>query len=136
QVCVPTTPAQVFHMLRRQIIRPLRTPLVVMTTNSLLRHKEAASSLEELADGTFHYVLPETDDLEPGKGEGVVLWSGKVCDGLRAKRREKEIQDIGIGRLEQMYPYSEEEVGQLTAPYTELEDVVWCQEEPQNMGAW
>jgi 2-oxoglutarate dehydrogenase E1 component len=136
QVCVPTTPAQVFHMLRRQIIRPLRKPLIVMTPKSLLRHKEAISSLEELANGSFQTVIPETDDLKPEAVKRLILCSGKVYYELRAKRREQGLTDTAILRLEQLYPFPEELLLEVIAPYVNLEAVVWCQEEPQNMGAW
>jgi len=137
QVCVPTTPAQVFHMLRRQIIRPLRKPLVVMTPKSLLRHPEAVSSLEELADGEFQNVIPETDDnIDPKKVKRIVLCSGKVYYEIRAKRRELNITDTAIIRLEQLYPFPEEKLHEILKPYKNYERVVWCQEEPQNMGAW
>jgi 2-oxoglutarate dehydrogenase E1 component len=105
QVCVPTTPAQVFHMLRRQAIRPLRKPLVVMSPKSLLRHKEAVSTLEDLANGRFYNVLDETDDLDKDKVERVILCSGKVFYDLRAARRERGIDNIAIIRLEQLYPF-------------------------------
>jgi len=136
QVCVPTTPAQTFHMLRRQMMRPLRKPLVVMTPKSLLRHKEAISSYDELANGRFHRVLPETDDLDAKKIKRVVLCSGKVYYELRAKRREENIDNIAIIRLEQLYPFPEESLEKIISAYTNVESVVWCQEEPQNMGAW
>ena len=136
QVCVPTTPAQVFHMLRRQMIRPLRKPLVVMTPKSLLRHKEAVSSLDELANGSFQAVLGETDQLVAQDVDRVVLCSGKVYYELRAKRRELGLNNAAIVRLEQLYPFPEELLGRVIAPYINLKTVVWCQEEPQNMGAW
>jgi 2-oxoglutarate dehydrogenase E1 component len=136
QVCVPTTPAQVFHMLRRQVIRPLRKPLIVMTPKSLLRHKEAVSTLEELANGSFQNVIPETDALKPKQVKRLILCSGKVYYELRSKRRELELNDAAIVRLEQLYPFPEELLGEVIAPYVNLETVVWCQEEPQNMGAW
>ena len=123
-------------MLRRQIIRPLRKPLIVMSPKSLLRHKEAVSTLEELADGSYQNVLAETDDLDPAKVKRLILCSGKVYYELRAKRREMEMADTAIVRLEQLYPFPEEELYEVLKPYTALEDVVWCQEEPQNMGAW
>mgnify|MGYP001815879087 FL=1 len=136
QVCVPSTPAQVYHMLRRQAIRPLRKPLIVMSPKSLLRHKEAISTLEELADGRFFNVMDETDNLEPEKVRRAVICSGKVYYDLRAARREREIDDIAILRLEQLYPFPETELLDVLAPYTNLEDAVWCQEEPMNQGAW
>jgi 2-oxoglutarate dehydrogenase E1 component len=136
QVCVPTTPAQIFHMLRRQIIRPLRKPLIVMTPKSLLRHKEAVSSLEELATGHFQTVIPDTDNLDPKQVKRLVLCSGKVYYELRAKRREHKLDNTAIVRLEQLYPFPEELLTEVITPYVNLEEVVWCQEEPQNMGAW
>jgi len=137
QVCIPTTPAQVFHMIRRQMIRPLRKPLIVMTPKSLLRHPEAISTMDELADGAFHTVLPETDvDIDPKLVTRIVLCSGKVYYDLRAKRREQDIRDIAIIRLEQMYPFPEETLHDILRPYKRYKEVVWCQEEPQNQGAW
>ena len=136
QVCVPTTPAQIFHMLRRQIIRPLRKPLIVMSPKSLLRHKEAVSTLEELANGHFQTVIPETDGLDVKQVKRVVLCSGKVYYELRGKRREKALDNTAIIRLEQLYPFPEELLQGVIAQYVNLEEVVWCQEEPQNMGAW
>jgi len=136
QVCIPTTPAQVFHMLRRQMVRPLRKPLIVMTPKSLLRHKEAISSLEDLALGSFQNVLPETDQLAADEVDRLIMCSGKVYYELRAKRRELGLSNVAIVRLEQLYPFPEELLGQVMAPYVNLKTVVWCQEEPQNMGAW
>jgi 2-oxoglutarate dehydrogenase E1 component len=136
QICVPTTPAQVFHMLRRQAIRPLRKPLVVMTPKSLLRHKEAISTIEELAHGRFFNVLDETDDIDKSAVRRVVICSGKVFYDLRAARREREITDIAILRLEQLYPFPEEELLGILSAYPNINDAVWCQEEPMNQGAW
>jgi 2-oxoglutarate dehydrogenase E1 component len=136
QVCVPSTPAQVFHMLRRQAIRPLRKPLVVMSPKSLLRHKEAVSTLEELATGRFYNVMDETDELDRDKVKRVILCSGKVYYELRAARREREIDDIAIIRLEQLYPFPETELLEILRSYSNLTDAVWCQEEPMNQGAW
>ncbi|WP_349617608.1 2-oxoglutarate dehydrogenase E1 component [Azotobacter salinestris] len=136
QVCVPTTPAQVYHMLRRQVIRPLRKPLVALTPKSLLRHKAAISTLEDLARGSFHPVLPEVDSLDPKKVERLVLCSGKVYYDLLDKRRAEGREDIAIVRVEQLYPFPEEELAEVMAPYTNLKHVVWCQEEPMNQGAW
>jgi 2-oxoglutarate dehydrogenase E1 component len=136
QICVPTTPAQVFHMLRRQAIRPLRKPLVVMTPKSLLRHKEATSTIEELADGRFFNVLDETDDLDKSAVERVIMCSGKVFYDLRAARREREIGNIAILRLEQLYPFPEEELLEVLRSYPNINDAIWCQEEPMNQGAW
>ena len=137
QVCVPTTPAQVYHMLRRQAIRPLRKPLVVMSPKSLLRHKEAISTLEDLAEGRFHNVLDETDDLDKSTVQRIVFCSGKVFYDLRAARRERELDNIAIVRLEQLYPFPEAELLEiLTSSYPNVTDAVWCQEEPMNQGAW
>tara|TARA_R110002110_G_scaffold66978_1_gene183066 strand:+ start:167659 stop:170499 length:2841 start_codon:yes stop_codon:yes gene_type:complete len=136
QVCMPTTPAQVFHMLRRQAIRPLRKPLIVMSPKSLLRHKEATSSLEDLAEGRFHNVLDETDDLDKAAVERVILCSGKVFYDLRVARRERGIENIAILRLEQLYPFPEAELLQVLAGYPNVKDAMWCQEEPMNQGAW
>ena len=136
QVCMPTTPAQVFHMLRRQAVRPLRKPLIVMSPKSLLRHKEATSSLEELADGRFETVLDETDNLDPTSVKRVILCSGKVFYDLRAARREREIDNIVIIRIEQLYPFPEDDLARVISPYINIEDAIWCQEEPMNQGAW
>ncbi len=136
QVCVPTTPAQVFHMLRRQAIRPLRRPLIVMSPKSLLRHKEAISTLDELADGEFQNVIGETDDLDPQKVRSAVLCSGKVFYDLRATRRERGIDDVAIIRMEQLYPFPEQELLSELQRYPNLVDATWCQEEPMNQGAW
>ena len=136
QVCVPSTPAQVFHMLRRQAIRPLRKPLVVMSPKSLLRHKEAVSSLEDLANGHFHNVLDETDILDKSAVKRVVLCSGKVYYDLLAVRRERGIEDIALVRLEQLYPFPEAELLQVLGNYPNITEAAWCQEEPQNQGAW
>ncbi|MDG9929588.1 MULTISPECIES: 2-oxoglutarate dehydrogenase E1 component [unclassified Pseudomonas] len=136
QVCVPTTPAQVYHMLRRQVIRPLRKPLVVLTPKSLLRHPLAISTLEELAEGSFQTVIGEIDPIEPKKVERVVLCSGKVYYDLLAKRRAEGREDIAIVRIEQLYPFPEEDLTEALAPYKNLKHIVWCQEEPMNQGAW
>jgi len=136
QICVPTTPAQVFHMLRRQAIRPLRKPLIVFSPKSLLRHKLAISTLEELAEGSFQTVIPEVDELDPAKVERVVLCSGKVYYDLLERRRAEEIDNVAIVRLEQLYPFPEEYVQDALAPYTNMKEMIWCQEEPMNMGAW
>jgi 2-oxoglutarate dehydrogenase E1 component len=136
QVCMPTTPAQVFHMLRRQAIRPLRKPLVVMSPKSLLRHKEAISTVEDLAEGRFYNVLDETDDIDKSAVDRVVLCSGKVYYDLRAARRERGIENIAIVRIEQLYPFPEEDLLAVLKHYPNLTEAVWCQEEPMNQGAW
>ncbi|SDG26254.1 2-oxoglutarate dehydrogenase E1 component [Pseudomonas benzenivorans] len=136
QVCVPTTPAQIYHLLRRQVIRPLRKPLVVLTPKSLLRHKLAISTLEDLAEGSFQTVIPEVDALDPKKVERVVLCSGKVYYDLLEKRRAEGREDIAIVRIEQLYPFPEDDLAEVLAPYKQLKHIVWCQEEPMNQGAW
>lgn len=136
QVCVPTTPAQIYHLLRRQVIRPLRKPLIVLTPKSLLRHKLAVSTLEDLAEGSFQTVIPEIDTLDPKKVTRLILCSGKVYYDLLEKRRAEGREDIAIVRIEQLYPFPEDDLVEILAPYTELKNVVWCQEEPMNQGAW
>ncbi|MEO6678180.1 MAG: 2-oxoglutarate dehydrogenase E1 component, partial [Pseudomonas sp.] len=136
QVCVPTTPAQIYHLLRRQVIRPLRKPLVVLTPKSLLRHKLAISTLEDLADGSFQTVIPEIDTLDAAKVTRLILCSGKVYYDLLEKRRAEGREDIAIVRIEQLYPFPEDDLMEAIAPYTNLTNAVWCQEEPMNQGAW
>src|SRR5690554_1391428 len=136
QVCVPTTPAQIFHLLRRQVIRQLRKPLVVMSPKSLLRHKEAISSLDELATGHFHMVLPDQGNLDPKKVERIILCAGKVYYDLAAWREEHQRDDVAIVRIEQLYPFPKEELFEALKAYVNVRDVVWCQEEPLNQGAW
>ncbi len=136
QVCVPTTPAQVYHMLRRQAIRPLRKPLVALTPKSLLRHKLATSTLEELTQGSFHTVIPEVDAIDPAKAERVIMCSGKVYYDMLDKRRAEGSEDIAIVRIEQLYPFLDEDLAEALAPYQNLKHIVWCQEEPMNQGAW
>ncbi|QXH34307.1 MULTISPECIES: 2-oxoglutarate dehydrogenase E1 component [Pseudomonas] len=136
QVCVPTTPAQIYHLLRRQVIRPLRKPLIVLTPKSLLRHKLAISTLEDLAEGSFQTVIPEIDAIDPAKVERLVLCGGKVYYDLLEKRRAEGREDIAIVRIEQLYPFPEDDLVEILAPYTNLKHAVWCQEEPMNQGAW
>jgi 2-oxoglutarate dehydrogenase E1 component len=136
-VCNLTTPANYFHALRRQLKRNFRKPLVVMTPKSLLRHKLAVSPLREFAEGSaFQFVIPEIDAIAaPERVRRVVLCAGKVYYDLLATRREKGVDDVAILRLEQIYPFPEKTLGRLLAPYRGA-DLVWCQEEPENMGAW
>ncbi len=136
QVCMPTTPAQVFHMLRRQVVRPLRKPLIVMTAKSLLRHKQVISSLDELANGTFNAVLPEIDDQDVTKVKRVLLCSGKIYYDLLDSRRSKGKNDLAIVRLEQLYPFPEQELFDVIAQYPNLSELTWVQEEPLNQGVW
>ena len=136
QVVVPSTPAQVYHMIRRQVVRPMRRPLIVMSPKSLLRHPLCTSSLEELSEGTFQPAIPEIDNLDPSKVKRVVFCSGKVYFDLLEQRRNNEQDDVAIVRIEQLYPFPMDEVQAAIAQYTNVEDFVWCQEEPQNQGAW
>ena len=136
QVCVPSTPAQMFHMLRRQMMRPLRKPLIVMTPKSLLRHKLSVSPLEDLTGGRFHHIIPEIDALDAKKVSTVVFCSGKVYYDLLEARRADERNDVAIIRIEQLYPFPEKEYEAQLRKYPNARDIVWCQEEPMNQGAW
>lgn len=136
QVCTPTTPAQIFHALRRQVVRPIRKPLIVMSPKSLLRHKLATSTLDELSDGRFQTVIDEIDNLDKSKVTRVVLCGGKVYYDLLEKRREEELNHVAIVRIEQLYPYPTTRVQEVLSQYTGVQQVVWAQEEPQNQGAW
>ena len=135
-VCVPTTPAQVFHMIRRQQLRPVRRPLVVMTPKSLLRHPLAISEMSELENTGFQNAIGEIDSLDPKKVKRVVLCSGKVYYDLLKERRDREQDEVAIIRIEQLYPFPAEEVADIMKDYQHVKDFVWCQEEPQNQGAW
>lgn len=136
QVCVPSTPAQVYHMLRRQALRGMRRPLIVMSPKSLLRHPLAVSSLEELAEGRFEAVIGEIDELNPADVKRVVLCSGKVYYDLLEQRRKNNQTDVAIIRIEQLYPFPHEDIHAILAPFSHVKDFVWCQEEPLNQGAW
>ena len=134
QVCNLTTPAQIFHALRRQIVRPYRKPLVVMTPKSLLRHKHAVSTLRDLAEGSFQRIIPD-DTVSAKKAKRVLLCTGKVYYDLLAARTEKKRDDVAILRIEQLYPLDEEHIKEALAPYPDAK-LFWVQEEPFNMGAW
>ena len=136
QVCYPSTPAQMFHMIRRQMLRPYRKPLIVMTPKSLLRHKLSVSSLEDLHSGGFQTVIPEVDKQVKKNVKRVVFCTGKVYFDLLEKRREDDIQDIAICRVEQLYPFPRDQVMTELKRYPSADEVVWCQEEPKNQGAW
>jgi 2-oxoglutarate dehydrogenase E1 component len=136
QVCVPSTPAQMFHMLRRQMLRPLRKPLIIMTPKSLLRHPLSVSRLEELSSGGFYTVIDEIDDIKPNAVTRVVICSGKVYFDLLKSRREAQIESVALVRIEQLYPFPSEEYEAILRKYSNAREIVWCQEEPQNQGAW
>jgi 2-oxoglutarate dehydrogenase E1 component len=137
QICVPSTPVQMYFLLRRQMIRPYRKPLVIFTPKSLLRHKESVSSLEELADGKFMPVNVEWDDsIDPNRVERVVFCSGKVFFDLRAGRRERNVDNIPLLRIAQLYPFPHDDFRAMIERYSKATEIVWCQEEPRNQGAW
>ena len=136
QVVVPSTPAQMFHMLRRQMIRPYRKPLIIMTPKSMLRHKESVSSLEDLANGRFQPVIEEKDDIDPKKVKRIVLCSGKVYYDLLAARRAQSLKDVAIVRIEQLYPFPHDEFQAQIDLYAGATELMWVQEEPGNQGAW
>lgn len=137
QVCQPTNAAQIFHLIRRQMIRLFRKPLVVMTPKSLLRNKDATSSLEELSDGKFLTVIGETDEsVDPKKVKRLVLCSGKVYYDLVAGRAERKLTNTAIARIEQLYPFPHKALDAVLKQYPSATQIVWCQDEPQNQGAW
>ncbi|WP_374663111.1 2-oxoglutarate dehydrogenase E1 component [Ramlibacter sp.] len=136
QVCQPTTASQIFHLLRRQMVRNLRKPLVIMTPKSLLRNKDATSPLSEFTKGSFQTVIPEHKDLKAEKVKRVIVCSGKVYYDLAKKREEKGADDVAILRVEQLYPFPHKAFATELKKYPNAADVVWCQDEPQNQGAW
>ena len=136
QVCIPSTAAQMFHLLRRQMLRPQRKPLVVFTPKSLLRSKDAASPLTEFTQGKFRPVIAEVDTLDAAKVRRIIACSGKVYYDLLSARRAKNIVDIAIIRIEQLYPFPHHDFAAQIAAYPNATEVVWCQEEPGNQGAW
>ncbi|PJD93925.1 MAG: 2-oxoglutarate dehydrogenase E1 component [Legionella sp.] len=136
QVCTPTTPAQIFHLLRRQVLRKFRKPLIIMTPKSILRHKLAVSTLEDLAQGGFQPVIAEKDTLDAAKVTRVVLCCGKVYYDLLQKRRADQMEHVAIIRIEQLYPFPEQALMNVLKTYPNATSLVWCQEEPQNQGVW
>jgi 2-oxoglutarate dehydrogenase E1 component len=136
QVCVPSTPAQMFHMLRRQMRQSFRKPLIVMTPKSLLRHELSVSSLEDLSGGGFARVIGEVDDVPAQQVQRIVFCSGKVYFDLLTARRKEALRDVALVRIEQLYPFPSEEYQAMLNRYPNAREVVWCQEEPQNQGAW
>jgi 2-oxoglutarate dehydrogenase E1 component len=136
QVVVPSNAAQVFHLLRRQMLRPFRKPLVVMTPKSLLRKKEAASAIGELANGSFQTVIPDTTTVDEKGVKRIVACCGKVYYDLVLKRTELQRADTAVIRIEQLYPFPHKQFEAEIRRYPNATEVVWCQEEPQNQGAW
>jgi 2-oxoglutarate dehydrogenase E1 component len=136
QVCIPSSPAQMFHLLRRQMLRPLRTPLIVFTPKSLLRSKDAASPLERLASGGFEPVIGETEALDKDKVRRIIACSGKIYYELAQARAKRGISDMALIRIEQLYPFPHKDFAAQVAAYPNATEVLWCQEEPGNQGAW
>jgi len=136
QVCVPSTPAQMYHMLVRQVLRPYRKPLIVMTPKSLLRHKLSTSPVEELINGEFRLVIDEIDKIDKASVTRLLICSGKVYFDLLDTRRENKITNIAIARIEQLFPFPQAEVKAMIDSYPNLQEVVWVQEEPKNQGSW
>ncbi|GAB7547122.1 2-oxoglutarate dehydrogenase E1 component [Cupriavidus ulmosensis] len=136
QVCQPTTPAQIFHLLRRQMIRLFRKPLVIMTPKSLLRNKDAVSPLSDLAKGHFETVIPDHEELNASKVKRVIMCSGKVYYDLVNTRKERGATDTAVIRMEQLYPFPHKAVAAELKKYPNANEIVWCQDEPQNQGAW
>ena len=136
QVCVPTTASQIFHLLRRQMIRRYRKPLIVMTPKSLLRHPSTTSSLAELSKGRFEVILPDSKNIKKSIVARVILCSGKVYYDLQAKRKELGLENVTIIRIEQLYPFPYDHLGVLLSQFKNASHFIWCQEEPENQGAW
>ena len=138
QVCIPATPVQFYYLLRRQMIRPYRKPLIIFTPKSLLRHKESVSPLEEFANDKFKPVNEDWDaaEIDPEKVQRVIFCSGKVYYDLRAARRERNIRDIPLVRIAQLYPFPHDDFRAQIERYKNATEIVWCQEEPRNQGAW
>ena len=136
QVCVPTTPAQMFHLLRRQLIRPYRKPLAIMSPKSLLRHRMSISTREDLCTGGFQVLIDEIDDIDPGQVTRLVLCSGKIFYNLLERRREAGLRHVAIVRMEQIYPFPEEEITAILKAYPKATEICWAQEEPRNQGSW
>jgi 2-oxoglutarate dehydrogenase E1 component len=136
QVCVPSNAAQFFHMIRRQVERPMRKPLIVMTPKSLLRKKEASSPIGDLTSGGFQVILPEVEKIAAKKAKRVIFCSGKVYYDIAAERAKRSIDDIAIVRIEQLYPFPHDEFAAQIEQYPNAKSIVWAQEEPGNQGAW
>jgi 2-oxoglutarate dehydrogenase E1 component len=136
QVVQPTTPAQMFHCLRRQVLRVWRKPLVVMTPKSLLRHPGCVSSMDDLVRGSFQRVIPDRGASQPREIRRILLCSGKVAYELEKRREETGRHDVAIVRVEQLYPLPRRALEEALAHYTVGTPAIWVQEEPENMGAW
>jgi 2-oxoglutarate dehydrogenase E1 component len=136
QVCVPSTPAQMFHMLRRQALRPYRKPLIVMSPKSLLRHKLSTSPVDALVNGAFELVIDDVDGLDRAAVTRLLFCAGKVYYDLLEARRKNKVGNIAIARIEQLFPFPQARVKAIIASYPNLREVVWVQEEPKNQGSW
>ncbi|HEX9674259.1 MAG TPA: 2-oxoglutarate dehydrogenase E1 component, partial [Burkholderiales bacterium] len=138
QVCIPATPVQLYYLLRRQMVRPYRKPLILFTPKSILRHKESVSPLEEFAADRFRPVNEdwEAKDIDPEKVRRVVFCSGKVYYDLRAERKAQGLRDVPLARIAQLYPFPHEDFQAQIERYRKANEIVWCQEEPRNQGAW
>ena len=136
QIVQPTTASQIFHVLRRQMVRNLRKPLVIFTPKSLLRNKDATSPVSEFTKGGFQTVIPDTGAGKADKVKRVVVCSGKVYYDLVKKREERGQDDVAIIRVEQLYPFPHKAFSTEIKKYPNASEVVWCQDEPQNQGAW
>ncbi len=136
QVCVPSTPGQMFHMLRRQMMQPTRKPLIVMTPKSMLRSKASTSALEILSEGKFQRVIGDRGPGDSDEIKRVVFCSGKIYYELAAQRDAENIREVAVMRVEQLYPFPEEDLRGFVNEFPNATEVVWCQEEPQNQGAW
>ena len=134
QVCVPSSPAQIFHLLRRQAIRKLRTPLVVISPKSLLRNPDASSKITELTSGSFQCVID--DDCQKNNVKKVILCSGKVFYDIKKQQNLSEKDHIAVIRIEQLYPFPYDDLEAILKTYPNVAEIVWCQEEPSNQGAW
>ncbi len=136
EVCMPSSAGQMFHLLRRQMLRKQRKPLIVMTPKSLLRHKDATTTLDDLVKDTFHTVIGDVDDLDPKKVTRVVVCAGKVYFDILAARRERKLDHVALMRIEQLYPMDDRRLGDELKKYPNFKELVWAQEEPMNQGAW
>jgi 2-oxoglutarate dehydrogenase E1 component len=136
QIVQPTTASQIFHVLRRQMVRNLRKPLIIFTPKSLLRHKDATSPVSEFTKGGFQTIIPESKDIKADKVKRVVVCSGKVYYDLSKKREDNGHEDTALLRLEQLYPFPHKVFAAELKKYPNASEVLWCQDEPQNQGAW
>ncbi len=136
QVLVPSLPSQMFHLIRRQMLRPYRRPLIVMTPKSLLRHRDSTSTLDDLVSHPFQLIIDDTHVTAPSEVEKVIFCSGKVYFDLLQEQNKQGVLNTAIVRIEQLYPFPDIELKDIMTQYCNAQDIVWCQEEPQNQGAW